>query len=188
MVIQGSPPTPQLIYYYVLTGEGGWSYNQFNTVNLISMCVCSIALVFIASKAEKIKFWRVMLYASIIMNISIAALTIVLFSDQFSVPLFILIYGSILSVNVCPLNMVFVPVVGRISKHIPEGFESTGVTLVVAANQLATNFNSSLLSVWTLAAYHVESGYYSGLRGPQMITNWLSVLEILSAPAFLWTG
>ena len=103
-------------------------------------------------------------------------------------PVFIVIYGIIFILNVGALNMVFVPVVGRISKYLPEGFESTGVTLVVAANKVGLFFICTMSTSYLLAAYKVDAGYFERLEQPQMICNWIYFADILIAPLFLWMG
>ena len=177
-----------IIYYYVLLGIGGWSYNEYNIMFLIAISLCSIILMFIASVSEKIQFWKMMMFASIALNFSYIALSSTLFSGYFPVPVFMAIYGLLFSLNICAMNMVFVPVVGRISKYLPEGFESTGVTLVVPANKVGFNVFSILTEGWLLSTYRVQNGYFSRLRTPQMICDTIFTLNVLVGPLFLWTG
>ena len=187
MIIQTSAPSLTFIYYYILLGEGGWTYNEYNTLILVTMCLCSLFLMLIASEAKKMKFWKIVLLSSIVLNFANCGLSIALFASDFSVPIFIVIYGIIYFLNVSGLSMVFVPVVGRISKYLPDGFESTGVTLVVAANKLSF-FICTMSTSYLLSTYQVDDGYYGRLKTPQLISDWIYAASILIAPLFLWVG
>ena len=186
MILTG-PPNPIVVYSYLLLGQGGWTYNQYNTVFLAGTLISSVTCAVIASKSEKVKFWKIMFIAAFFLEFSNMALTLTLYSYEVPKILYFVIYGTLLVINITALNMSFVPVVGRVSKYLPEGFESTGVTLIVSTFTFFLSFGT-ISTGWVLDAYNVSNGYYSRMKDPILICDTIYVASLFLAPLFLWTG
>lgn len=64
-------------------------------------------------------------------------------------------------------DFFLVPLVARLSKHLPEGFESTGVVVIVSLLNFSSIFGSAL-GAKQQKSYHIKNGYYE--RGLEMFT------------------
>ena len=51
------------------------------------------------------------------------------------------------------------PIIGKISKFMPNGFESTGVTLVITLYNV-TGVVSNMIDAYELKIFDIKSGYY----------------------------
>ena len=79
------------------------------------------------------------------------------------------------------------PLIGRISKYLPEGFESTGVVVIIAcANMSGTT--SAKLGGTQQGNYMIDNGYYD--RGFDLfVVNYaIMVALVVAAPLFLAWG
>jgi hypothetical protein len=82
------------------------------------------------------------------------------------------------------MDFFLLPVVGRISKYLPEGFESTGVVVVVSLLNFAYTACGKLGSSQQ-HSFHVRSGYYE--RGMNLFLLDFAIMTgmIMIAPVFL---
>ena len=75
-------------------------------------------------------------------------------------------------------------VIGRFTTYMPEGFESTGVTILVSIMNIGT-LSSGLLASVELQAYDVVDGYYERAQGPMDINCMISLVVSLVCPLFI---
>ena len=81
-------------------------------------------------------------------------------------------------------SLILVTVVSRISRLLPEGFESTGVTMIISTSNISFSFGQYFSSVLA-DSYGVYGGYYGRIKGPQEILIGMITFVISLAPCLL---
>lgn len=81
-------------------------------------------------------------------------------------------------------NLPQIATIGRFTTYMPEGFESTGVTMLVSVMNMGV-LSSGLLASAELQAYNVISGYYERARTPMNINCWISLAVCYACPLFI---
>ena len=178
------PPVTQVDYQYILMGEGGWSYNLYIINQFVYLCLVSFILIAFVATINNVPFWILILVASILCALGNVTLSCTIFVQWFPKYVF---FGLFIFLNVVYLtaqNLLLIPLIGRVSKYLPEGFESTGVTTIIALFNLGGSF-SGLLTEYMLTKYGVKAGYYRRIEMPQNIVNGIQVVLVLIAPVFL---
>lgn len=72
------------------------------------------------------------------------------------------LFGSMIFQNFlkqCSYNLTVVPIIGKITKFMPHGFESTGVTLVSTIYNI-TAVLASMIGAYELKFFEVRNGHY----------------------------
>ena len=178
---------PQLTqaYTYVLLSRGGWSFSQFNTSSFFGALLTNLALLFGFTKLGKYIKYNLLIAGGLVMIAVNILLSSTVFYAQYFDPFWYAVFWVFVTslVNLSK-SLIMVTIVGRISRVLPEGFESTGVTLIISINNVCNNIGIFLSSV-LLDAYEVKVGYYERLREPQEMVLALSVLLIAICPLFV---
>jgi hypothetical protein len=81
-------------------------------------------------------------------------------------------------------NLPQIATIGRFTAYLPEGFESTGVTMLVSVMNVGV-LSSGLLASAELDAYNVYAGYYERARTPMDINCYISLAVCILTPAFV---
>jgi len=81
-------------------------------------------------------------------------------------------------------NLPQIATIGRFTTYMPEGFESTGVTLLVAFYNMGV-LSSGLLAATENSNFNVIDGYYERARKPMMINCWISLGVCILCPLFV---
>ena len=178
---------PQLgqAYTYVLLSRGGWSFSRFNTSSFCGALLTNLALLFGFTKLGKYVKYNLLITTGLIMlGMNIMLSSSVLYAqhyDPFWYSVFWVLVTSMLNLS---MALMLVTVVGRLSRLLPEGFESTGVTVIISINNISNSTGRFFSSV-LLNTYAVKDGYFERLREPQEIVLTLSVLLIAICPLFV---
>ena len=180
-------PNIQNIYTYILLADGGWSFDFFNGVTFFSGIFTSLVMLATIKKIGKTFHYNmIMTTTQIVMAVALILQSSVLFAGKFGK----WEYGIFLGFLVCLVNfssnVLFVAVVGRMSKYLPEGFESFGVTTVVAVFNLAKYTLSQYFGFLFLGYYGVYDGYYSRMRTPQLLSCAVQIIFVALCPFFLF--
>ena len=186
-LLPGLPPSPGTYWVYMLLGEGGWSFNLYVTVTFISSLVTSIMLGWFVSAVKTMSFYNLQFYGNLIGVLAVYGSTINLFCQYFNPYFFAVIYfmnGFLLNLGG---NIQTVSLIGRISKYLPEGFESTGITLMISSFN-AIGIINGYISTPFLQQFNIHAGYYRRVRGPQIFSLISSIVFILLSPLFLMWG
>ena len=178
-------PLPQADYPFVLLGRGGWSFNLFNLTNFIGQISTNALLLVGVTRIGKWFKYNIILAANLSMYAaSFLLCTTVIYSDQFGETEYAVIYTIAQCLYNFSKNLVFITIVGRISKFLPEGFESTGVTILISSNNICLTTGQYLGSE-ILGYYNVKAGYYNRLEGPQTIALLSTTLLTAICPILL---
>ena len=81
-------------------------------------------------------------------------------------------------------NLPQIATIGRFTTYMPEGFESTGVTLLVAFSNMGV-LSSGLLAATENNKYNVVDGYYERARTPMLLNCWISLAVCALCPLFV---
>ena len=178
-------PMPKAEYSFVLLGQAGWSFNLYNITSFIGQVAgFGIVMAGVTSIGKWFKYNIIIAGSLILFALYMLVSCSVIFSGNFGQTE----YATIFTVSNCMWNLcislMFITITGRISKFLPEGFESTGVTIIISCFNFSQTIGQYLGSV-ILQYYKVDDGYYSRLEGPQLIGFGLSILIIFACPLFL---
>ena len=172
-------------YSFVLLGQAGWSFGVFNLTTSISMLCAYVIIMSVVTRIGKwFKYNIILTGAQIFYALYLLVSCTVIFSNKFDEGVYSVIFTLSNTLWMLSKSLTFITIVGRISKFLPKGFESTGVTLTVACFNLSSSIGQYLGSL-IIQMYHVRDGYYERLEGPQMIAFGLSILVIAVCPLFL---
>ena len=79
-----------------------------------------------------------------------------------------------------------IAVIGRFSKKCPEGFESTGITLLISFSNTAVLL-SGISAANLLQTFAVRTGHYDNLIYPVIYTHYYSLVLVFICPFFaIW--
>jgi hypothetical protein len=128
---------------------------------------------------EKLTLWGV-----IFQSVSFLLFLPYLFIRDFSKAFIFCIRLVIFILQNLGLDLSIVPLVGKVSKELPEGFESTGITIVIAAYNLANMLNQEFSS-YLLDRFDCRDGYYERSKAPYLLNIAFLVGLIAVSPLFL---
>ena len=178
---------PQLTqgYTYYLITRGGWSFGLFNTSSFIGSLVANVALLFGFTKLGRYVKYNILILTGLIMiGVAIMSCSTVFYSQDYDPKEYSAFWILTSAMQSLSLALMLVTVVGRISRLLPEGFESTGVTLIISLNNIS-NSTGRFLSSLLLDSYDVKIGYYERMRQPQEIVLAISTLLVGICPLFV---
>ena len=141
-------PQMNQVYTYILLTQGGWSFDLFNISNFIEALIVNVDLLFGFKKIGKYIKYNILVVLSLLMiALSILLSSSVLISQDLPhIP-----YAAFWTLTVALSNLsyalILVTVVSRISRLLPEGFESTGVTMIISTSNISFSFGQYFSSV-----------------------------------------
>ena len=179
-------PQTQPEYAFILLSKGGWSFSTFNLTSFIGTLITnSLLLAFNSKIGTWFRYNLVIAFCIFCLALCDLLCSTVMFSSNYPfVPYAIFFTFTVVLWNIAQ-NLMFITVVGRMSKYLPEGFESTGVTIIIAICNI-TVIVGGLITSSILDAYDVKRGFYERLAEPQIIVTSLSILLLFVSPALLW--
>lgn len=187
VLIIGAVPLLGDLMNFILLGSGRWNYDILSYNKLIFGVVYSLGFIFFIDKLKGKQFYKLILFGLLVSTVGMAFSGITIFSLDFSIVfMFIatLIYNIIQSLGG---DMLLVPLIGRVSGYLPDGFESTGLTVIISL----TNFSgitNNLLSAFEINYFGCNRGYYDRTKLPLMLNTAVSTGLMLLAPLFLSSG
>lgn len=126
------PPSSGGTYDYLLTKKAGLSIAELSLIDNIASVIYYFIFLIVLNKMKGVALWKLFLIAGVANNLAY----LMQFPFFFSESLTPLILGGCRFVwsliNFLAVDLLLMPMVGRISKYLPEGFESTGVVVVVS--------------------------------------------------------
>ena len=170
--------------YYILQNKAGWSNTLIGVVDALYSYVNTIIVTLILNQKKGISLTRMFLLAVIFLGASQVLLTFAVLPDSFNfitgVVAMTLVYGFFYSSN----QLSQIPLVGKISQKLPEGFESSGTNLITGVTKMFTSIGKWLAAV-ELQAMDVGNGYYERIKSP-LIYNIIYITGLsLIAPLLL---
>ena len=188
IVLPGLPPNPGIYTFYMLVGEGGWTFQEYNINNFVTSVLMSLVLMSFFNLVKGWSFTSLQIWGQILAQVTSIASTSIIWCRYFSVIEYSIILFVINFVATFASNIQLTAIVGRVSKYLPEGFESTGVTTIISASNAVIIING-YVNQWFFPYFNIKPGYYdSRLKIPFDISNILSVFWVLVGPLFLFLG
>lgn len=178
------PPPFQGLFYYIILGEGEWNILLLSFNDLIYGLVFSAAALYYLNKMKADRFDRLVVIAQILQTISFSLFFPYLFIRDYSKTTIFLIRIVLFITQAASLDLLIVPIIGKISKELPEGFESTGITVVISAYNMVAMINKELSST-ILDYFKCKDGYYERSKSVYTLTLWWLVGLVAIAPFFL---
>lgn len=134
------PPSAGETYNYILTRRAGVSIAFLAIVDNVAQIVYYFVFLYVLNKMKGATLWKCFVIAGIANCISYL-LQFPFFFSEF-LPLYVILgcrfmYSLVFNLAV---DLLLMPMVGRISKYLPEGFESTGVVVVISGVNLFSTF------------------------------------------------
>lgn len=169
---------------YILTQKIGISIEELAVVDNFSGVIYYFLFLALIDKVKHTPLWKLFVYGNLARLSSV-----LLFSIFLNWPVQVQIGSRFVYYIFSRFTTDFfvVPLVVRISKHLPEGFESTGVVVILSLSYTASTY-SGILARKQQTIYHIKNGYYE--RGFEMfVTNlFIAVGLAVIAPLFLAWG
>ena len=170
---------------YMLIKKGGWNIEQISYVTLSTGVLFSFFMIwFLNTWMPKISF-----YSSYVIGgagVLSTNLMLFLFLDPESLGFgkMFAIYWVQTMISNFTGNLPQIATIGRFTTYMPEGFESTGVTLLVAFSNMGV-LSSGLLAASENSRFNVVDGYYDRARKPMLINCWISLGVCALCPLFV---
>lgn len=170
---------------YILLNEGGWDVADLSILTLTNGLLFSISMLFLLKDAlSKLSFVNHYLVGAIMVTISNMIFYFFLFSREIGFyGMFAVNFVQALLINISS----FLPqmaTIGRFTAYMPEGFESTGVTILVSLCNIGIT-SSGLMAAEELVWFDVKPGYYKRTQSGMHLNVGISVFLVLVCPLFV---
>jgi hypothetical protein len=110
--------------------------------------------------------------------------SIYLFTEEVGYPIIFAVRVVQTFMKLNQWKFLVIPVIGRISPFLPDGFEATGITLVVSSLNLTYTL-SNLLDAYEIEYFKLDDGYYMRTTLPLLINFGFCAFFVLVCPLFL---
>jgi hypothetical protein len=180
------PPAPAM-YDYILTKKGGMSVTALSVIDNTASIIYYFVLLVVINKVKNVPLWKMFIIAGFANNLSYMMLFSYFFTEtlsHFQIGCFRFIWSLI---NFLAVDLLLMPIIGRISKFLPEGFESTGVVVVISGLNLCGVFQGKM-GVAQLDKWGIMDGYYERALPVYFINFAIQMGIYMSAPLFLFKG
>lgn len=171
---------------FVLTNVAKWSPLQLSLVNLVFGVLYSGAMIYVINTFKKLGFEMVLLVGGISNALSLFSYYGLHYATELWFPLQFFLQLWLNCFQNLAQDLPLISIIGKFSQYCPEGFESTGVTLLITFSNTATTVSSSIAS-YELTAFNVTEGHYDNLIWPSLYNHYYAILLIILCPIFsLW--
>lgn len=170
---------------YILLNEGGWDVADLSVLTLTNGLLFSISMLFLLKEAlSKLSFVNHYLVGAIMVTISNMTFYTFLYSREIGFyGMFAINFLQAILINISS----FLPqmaTIGRFTTYLPEGFESTGVTILVSICNVGI-IGSGLMAAKELVWFDVKAGYYKRTETAMHFNVGISALLVLICPLFV---
>lgn len=172
---------------YILMGSGRWSYDVLSYNNLLFGIGYSVAFMLLIDKLKGIPFWKLIIFAQFLTAFGLGFSIFNIYGMYIGVfwTFILSLFGN--TVQSLGSDLLLIPMIGRISKYLPDGFESTGITVIIALQNF-TVLGNNQFSASEMEYYGIDKGYYDRTKWPMAWNTGAQVLLMLLAPLFLGWG
>ena len=176
------------LFNYMLLSKGGWSVDLLTINDFIKGLVYSAGLTAVLKmKWKKGIFHKVYVTGQVFGAIGLSCYTMYFFLDFLPTSFIFAMRIFVTMMDGVGFDLLYIPMFGRISKHLPEGFESTGITLFLSF--MNTIFSiSNYVTTRQLKGWKVHKGYYDRAKTPYLVNLSTNVILLFFSPLFLMWG
>ena len=184
MVFISLSPSLYALSKYILINKGGWTIELIAANELAYGLTYSFLFLCFINFTKGARFDFMMLIGSISWALFIAFCFFMLFVRQIPFNLMFVIRFVQLFLGHVSGDFLLATMVGKVAKRLPDGFESTGITVVISLANMSGIWASALDS-WEIKRYGCTKGYYNRMQTPLLINFGYSIFLVLLAPLFL---
>lgn len=134
------PPSLGGTFNFLAVKTGVLSIAVMSIIDNLASVIYYFVFLIVLNKMKGVALWKLFLIAGIANNLSYLMLAPFFFYENISP----LVLGGIRFtwslINFLAIDLLLMPMIGRISKYLPEGFESTGVVFIVAGLNACSSY------------------------------------------------
>lgn len=169
---------------YILTSKSDWKSSTLST-NYLFWSVIYIGITsYLFNVIKGAKFGSIILAAAMFSGLGQIAQFGLILESTSTLPITFGLYALQNLADQLATDLVTISIVGRVARFIPEGFENTGTSLLIAVFNIALT-NANNISAKQLDKYGVKAGYMERISTPMVLNTIYSLIVILTVPIFL---
>ena len=173
-------------YSYALLGEGNFTIELLSTCDLIKGFVyCTVFLIVLKLKWKRGWFSYMFMLGQSIGCLGFMMCAFYYFIDYFTKGQLFFLRVFVTMVNDLGYDLMYIPLFGRISKNLPEGLESTSMSIFLSLIYTSATA-SGFIGAKELAVNDVKSGYYQRAMKPFLWNTIFYVGLVTVGPVFLF--
>lgn len=172
--------------HYILINEAKWSSLSLSFVNLVFGIGYSCTMIYVINYFKKLQLGNLLIFGVVCLCISNFGHYSLYFARELPYfALFAIQVGQI-TFQAIARELPQIAIIGKFSKKCPEGFESTGITLLISVTNTGVIL-SGVLAGKLLGWFDVTSGHYDNLIWPSFYCHYYSLVLVLLSPFFaIW--
>lgn len=180
-------PSMSTLNQFILLGQGRWNFDILSANTLVGSLIYSLGFLIYVNKIKGASFPKLVNLGFILRAVGYIATILYIYTRYF--PLWFLFTYKIFADMMYSLggDLLFIPMVGKISKYLPEGFESTGITIAISFSNL-TGISSGFTAKYEINHFKIKKGYYERTAGSIVLNSAINCVFILVSPFFLFRG
>lgn len=172
---------------FVLSNVGKWRPAVISSIDLIYGVLYSITLAYTLSFFKKMRFGTILLAASATKAFSFIGIFSLYFFQKIPfVFQFVCQICFSLGSNLAQ-DLPLIAIIGKFGENSPEGFEGTGVSLLVSITIISLSC-SAYGGGFELDKFGVRSGHYENLVFPAILNSFYVIFLVLVSPLFSCEG
>ena len=172
------------LFQFVFLGKGNWSTKELAVNELVLGVSNGLFLLAVLGKLKKLTYSYLILAGIVLYTLSVAGSCAFLFVEHYPRWFAHVLRFVVLFIQNFGFSLLLVPIVGRISKFLPKGFENTGVTVVLALYN-ASWITEGIISGKIIQRVGIKNGYYERAQTPLLFGIGSRVVLIFLSPIFL---
>lgn len=170
---------------FILLDKGGWNLEQVSYVSLTSGVLFSFFMIwFLAACMPKVPFYLSYIIGAV--GVMIGNMFMYAFLEPYEIGFWGMFWVSFIQALITNFGQTLpqIATIGRFTSYMPEGFESTGVTILVSVCNVGV-LGSGLLASLELQAHDVVAGYYERARDVMDLNCYISLGVAIACPIFV---
>jgi len=170
---------------FILLNKGGWTLEQVSYITLTTGVLFSFFMIwFLGAIMPKVPFYMSYVCGGAGLVITTMMSFNFLHPEELGFWKMFAIYWLQTIITNFTQNLPQITTIGRFTTYMPEGFESTGVTMLVSVLNMGV-LSNGLLSSYELQSFDVVAGYYDRARHPMKINCLISLALCIVCPLFI---
>jgi hypothetical protein len=169
---------------YILTSKSNWKSSMLSSNYLFWSMLYVVLMYYLFNIVKDAKFGSIILSAAIISGLGQISQFGLILESSSSVVVTFGIYAMQNLSDQLATDLVTISIIGRVARFIPEGFECTGTSLLVAVFNIALT-NANNISANQLSHYGIKAGYMQRISEPMVWNTFYALIVIISMPIFL---
>lgn len=179
------PPALETMLLILLIGKANWGYALLSSNDFVTGTIYSLFFIGFINKITGANFARIIIFGAFIYTLANGLNIVFFYSASFPTWTLYIIRIFIAFLWNFGGDLLLVPAVGEISKRLPEGIESTGVTLFISLSNFSSTV-SGLLSGKEIDYFNIKDGYYDRAKKAYALNVAMRTTLVFLSPAFFY--